>query len=118
MLTRGESFKKRFTACYEEAQEQEERENEDDDEVDGGGDELEVVKRWGLTVEIATRDLDLGLGLGWYGFQDRSVIDGSVVRLWEEERENGIGSSCSTPRSCRRRSPVGVWTSHSPSIFT
>ena len=105
MLTRGDSFKNRFTMTY---YQEEERENDDDDggndEMDGG-DEAVLVKRWtagrGLTAEIARR----GFGLEWYGYQDRGVIDGCVVKLWEEERESSYYSSA---RSCRRRSPVGV----------
>lgn len=108
VLTRGDSVKNRFRVTY---YKEEERENDDDDGDDDemeGGDEA-VVKRWAtgrrLTVEIASRDF----GLEWYGYQHRGVIDGSVVRLWEEERE----SSCySSARSCRRRSAIGLTASH------
>uniref|UniRef100_A0A803MF61 Transmembrane protein n=1 Tax=Chenopodium quinoa TaxID=63459 RepID=A0A803MF61_CHEQI len=69
----------------------------DDDEVDEEKNEWVMIKRWGssseLTVEMRGGDL------GWYSYQNRKVIDGSVVRLWGEEGEIGCGS----PRSCRKR---------------
>ncbi|XP_021750250.1 uncharacterized protein LOC110715940 [Chenopodium quinoa] len=108
VLTRGNS-KKFFTVFYEE-RENDEGKN-DDGEMDGGDynddddeevDEMKnnewvMIKRWGssseLTVEMRGGDL------GWYSYQNRKVIDGSVVRLWGEEGEIG----CASPRSCRKR---------------
>ncbi|KAL2939806.1 Serine/threonine-protein kinase WNK1 [Bienertia sinuspersici] len=92
--------------------EDENHDDHDDDEMDGGDldldhdhddvdegvceDECMVIKRWGSTGST--------VDFGWYNYQDRKVIDGSVVRLWEEERE----SRSASPRGCRRRCFVGV----------
>ncbi|KAL2940500.1 Talin-2 [Bienertia sinuspersici] len=93
----------------------------DHDDVDEGvcEDECMVIKRWGSTgstVEMIRSSSSLSLSsslssssssdydFGWYNYQDRKVIDGSVVRLWEEERE----SRSASPRGCRRRCFVGV----------
>lgn len=92
MLTRGNS--KKFFTVFEEDRENDQEDDDDNhhDEMDGQ-DEVEeeknewvVIKRWGssseLTVEMRGGDF------GWYSYQNRKVIDGSVVRLWREEREN------------------------------
>ncbi|XP_021756693.1 uncharacterized protein LOC110721803 [Chenopodium quinoa] len=103
VLTRGNS-KKFFTVFCEERENDENEDGEvdggdynDDDEVDEEKNEWVMIKRWGssseLTVEMRGGDL------GWYSYQNRKVIDGSVVRLWGEEGEIGCGS----PRSCRKR---------------
>ncbi|CAO2823142.1 unnamed protein product [Amaranthus hypochondriacus] len=103
VLTKGNS-NRFFTVYYERENEEEEM----DDEINGG-DEVEdkstgfMMKRWNSSPEL-TVEMRRGDVLRWYSFQNRKVIDGSVVRLWEEEKENG---GCS-PRSCRSRRAVGV----------
>ncbi|KMS95309.1 hypothetical protein BVRB_009490 [Beta vulgaris subsp. vulgaris] len=52
------------------------------------GDQCVMIKKWGSS--------EFTVDFGWYNYQNRNVIDGSVVRLWEEERES------TSPRSCRR----------------
>lgn len=101
-----------FTVYYDQVDEVEERENGEEHEEDenndvDGGDELVVlaVKRCGPPGKGLTAEMRGTGDLGWYCYQDRNVIDGSVVRLWGEERE----ISCS-PRSYRRRCSVGSAT--------
>ncbi|XP_010667546.2 uncharacterized protein LOC104884568 [Beta vulgaris subsp. vulgaris] len=106
VLTRGNS-KKFFTSYYKEREHDDgddddhhdddgnvhDHDDHDDDDVMDGGDEVEgdqcvMIKKWGSS--------EFTVDFGWYNYQNRNVIDGSVVRLWEEERES------SSPRSCRR----------------
>ncbi|XP_050216114.1 uncharacterized protein LOC126667194 [Mercurialis annua] len=73
---------------------------EDDRECDGGsvcgGDELTVVEEWGYRSGgwEAERVLKMRMGeMGWYRCQDLTVINGNVVRLWDDVVRRGKYSS-------------------------
>jgi len=105
-LTRGNNSKELFIICLTEEIENEgdhinhDHDHDDDNGMDGG-DEA-VVKRWAKATTLTVEMRRAG-DLGWYEYQDIRVIDGSVVRLWEDARER----NCS-PSSKRRRYPGGV----------
>ncbi|GAB4853669.1 hypothetical protein Ancab_017859 [Ancistrocladus abbreviatus] len=96
-LTKG-----KFAVVYYGEEEVEDREIEDgvvegewEEERRGSGGGM-VVRRWERdqeceVVNMMMKKVRMG-DMGWYKYQDLKVLDGSVVRLWEKERERGISS--------------------------
>ncbi|KAL8137215.1 hypothetical protein V2J09_003216 [Rumex salicifolius] len=74
-MTKGNKFKAYYYCMHEEAVVGE-REN--------GGDTVAVVEEW-RSESAAAAALVAGRReeMGWYRYQDRRVLDGSVVRLWD-----------------------------------
>ncbi|GAB2246950.1 hypothetical protein Droror1_Dr00006832 [Drosera rotundifolia] len=86
------------------AEEEEVEEIGVDDDVDfggtgGGGDD--VVMRWQEASRCAELEYEVVMmrmrEMGWYKFQDLSVLDGSVVRLWEGGVRPPTAYSCIAP---------------------
>ncbi|KAK9715626.1 hypothetical protein RND81_06G178000 [Saponaria officinalis] len=93
ILEVGKSSEKFFTVYYyEEEAEDEEGCFVGDDDVYAGDLEDECESEAATAMMITKWEVDekwtvemRGGEIGWYDFQDRSVIDGSVVRLWNSE---------------------------------
>ncbi|KAI4376477.1 hypothetical protein MLD38_014234 [Melastoma candidum] len=93
------------------------REEDRGDAFDGDEEaELSGDRRWlgdragewweGWEKALRLRSNGAERGRGWYDYQDRAVLSGSVVRLWEEERwELVVASSVKPAGRCR----VVVW---------
>ncbi|XP_074273579.1 uncharacterized protein LOC141597127 [Silene latifolia] len=96
VLTRGNS-KKFFTVFYEEGDNEEGYNCGDDVDCGDVEEEEVVIMKWETETELTELTVEnemRGGELGWYEFQDRMVIDGSVVRLWD-----GCGKrKCSSPK--------------------
>lgn len=73
--------KRRFTMCFEMDATEEEEEAVEGKEVDGG---CAGGGEWWSGWENVLRERNGEVG--WYSCQDLSVLDGRVVRLWDEDR--------------------------------
>ncbi|KAJ4827705.1 hypothetical protein Tsubulata_029795 [Turnera subulata] len=90
--------KGKFVVYYREEEEEEERENDgngDDEECYGNGDDNRVqLLGCGEWWESWERVLTTRMGnAGWYSYQDLTVINGNVVRLWDGVRREKYSSS-------------------------
>ncbi|XP_042003819.1 uncharacterized protein LOC121752793 [Salvia splendens] len=86
VLERQGSTKMKFSLYYKEEEEEEDLWGDDEDggEIEESGVSLgfEIGGNWEWDAAIALRRGDLG----FYTWQDRTVLSGNVVRLWEGRR--------------------------------
>ncbi|CAI9100788.1 OLC1v1037961C1 [Oldenlandia corymbosa var. corymbosa] len=80
----------KFTLYYdnqEECEEQEEADtNDDDGDVDGECKLEEVRNNWEVMMEMRIN----GVRMGFYRYQDLTVLNGNVVRLWDGCRRRNL----------------------------
>lgn len=87
MVEREGSTKVKFTLYYEE--EEDYRIEEDDSSCENEDEVNEVRCDFDLGRDMEIRMVDLG----FYRYQDLTVLDGNVVRLWEDDRRRYGGGA-------------------------
>ncbi|KAL3532735.1 hypothetical protein ACH5RR_006256 [Cinchona calisaya] len=94
----------KFTFYYDREEE------EDNGDVDGDDGNVEGEKEYLLIDgwEVMMR-MRLGDQMGFYRYQDLTVLDGSVVRLWESRRRRSCGTVVTPLIRCGRGEDCIMW---------
>lgn len=94
----------KFTFYYDRREEEEDRGDDVNGEADGEEGCIGGEKQWVGVGEgwwEVTMRMRMGDHMGFYSYQDLTVLDGSVVRLWDGcRRRRSEGSSCAPLISC------------------